>query len=68
MKHINDIISALMVLIPIGAVPRAIYCLGQIIIDSDQEHSYRTRIKNLFLFVAIAECALTVILLVRSYF
>lgn len=68
MDQINQIISALMVVIPIGAAPRAISCLGQIISDADQEHTYRTRLKNLFLFVIIAECALSVIQLVRSYF
>ena len=68
MSYINQIISMLMALIPIGAVPRLIYCLGMIISDSDQENNYRSRIKNLLLFVIIAECALSIILLVRSYF
>ena len=68
MNYINQIISALMVIIPIGAVPRVIYCLCKIVDDADQEHSYITRIKNLVAFVIIAECSLSIINLIRGYF
>ncbi|MBO5282192.1 MAG: hypothetical protein J6J18_06580 [Oscillospiraceae bacterium] len=68
MSYINQIISALMVLIPIGAVPRIIYCLCKILDDAEQEHTYITRIKNLLVFVIIAECALSFINMIRGYF
>lgn len=68
MKYINEIIYVLMALIPIGAVPRAIYCLCKIMNDAEQEHSYKSRMKNLAAFIVIAECTLSIIKIVRDYF
>ncbi len=68
MSYIEEAIYVLMALIPLGAAPRIIYCLCKIVNDPEQEHTYKTRIKNLAAFVAIAECALGVITLLRSYF
>lgn len=68
MSYINELIYALMALIPLGATPRVIYCLCKIVGDPDQEYSMKRRIKNLAAFVVIAECALTLITMLRSYF
>ena len=68
MTYAKEAIYALMVLIPIGAVPRIIYCLCKILDDAEQEHTYITRIKNLLLFVIIGECALSLINMIRGYF
>ena len=68
MDQLNEIITVLLILIPLSAVPRALQCLNMIMTDSEQEGSYRRRLKNLLIFVAIAECSLSVIYWVRSYF
>ncbi len=68
MNYIKEAISVLMVLIPLGAAPRIIYCLCKLVNDPDQEHTYKTRIKNLAAFVVIGECALGIITLLRGYF
>lgn len=68
MNHISEIITAGMVLIPLGAVPRAIYCVNKIMSDPEQEQVYRRRLKNLLVFVVIAECALDVIQIIQKYF
>lgn len=68
MSYINELIYALMVLIPLGATPRVIYCLCKIVGDPDQEYSMKRRIKNLVAFAVIAECALSLITLFKNYF
>ena len=68
MNELNSVITALLILIPLSAVPRAIQCLHMIMTDSEQEGSYRKRLKNLLIFVAVAECALNVVYWIRNYF
>lgn len=65
---VYDLIYALMAFIPLGAVPRIIYCLCKIMGDPDQEYCMKRRIKNLLAFVVIAECALYLIFAVERYF
>lgn len=68
MQYVKEAITVLMIGIPLGATPRIIYCLCKIMGDPDQEYSMKRRIKNLAAFVVIAECALTLINMLRSYF
>lgn len=56
MDTINDIITFLLVLIPIGAGGRVIYCLMAMSADTDEEKSYKIRIRNVLIFTAFAEC------------
>lgn len=68
MSYINELIYALMALIPLGAGARIGYCVCKIMGDPDQEYSMKRRIKNLAAFVVISECALSVISIIKNYF
>ena len=67
MDTLKEILIALMILIPVAAAPRAIFCIGKIASDPDQDSTYKARLKNLFVFVLIAECALDLIFILQKY-
>lgn len=58
MDHIKALIQILLVVIPIGAAARVAYCLIVINMDGDEEQSYRKRIRNALVFMAIAEAGM----------
>lgn len=67
MSYINEAINVMLVLIPLGASARVAYCIICIINDPDDEKMYRKRIKNIIWFTIIAECALSIISLIKAY-
>lgn len=58
MDQIKALIQAMLVVIPIGAAARIVYCLVAINMDGDEEQSYRKRIRNALVFTAIAEAGI----------
>jgi len=65
---IKDLIAFLQVLIPIGAAGRIMYCLGVMQVDSDEEQSFKTRSRNVLIFVILAETIGGLVQVVISYF
>ena len=55
MSEIAQLIGYLQVLIPIGAGARAVYCYIMIYINNEEEKSYKDRIRNAIIFVALSE-------------
>ncbi len=68
METINDAINFLLIIIPLGALSRVIYCLVAMAVDSDEEQSYRVRIRNALIFTVCAECVMGLMSLFNSYF
>lgn len=64
---IQGLINALLVLIPAAAVPRSIQCLIHIATDAEQAATYKQRLRNMWIFVIIAECATSTIYMIQSY-
>lgn len=66
---IQDLISVLLVLIPLGAAVRATWILSAMTHAEDGERpGLKRQLKNLLAFVVIAETATGVISLLSSYF
>lgn len=55
MEEIEGLINLLLLLFPIGAGTRIVYCLIAMAFDSEEEKSYRTRMKNALIFLVLAE-------------
>ena len=55
MNTINELIGALLIVIPSMALLRGLYCLGKMTADEDMQNLYKTRLVNLLIFTAIAE-------------
>lgn len=68
MNGVYGLVSFLQILIPLAAVPRVIYCLIYISMDNDQAASYKRRIRNLIVFVVLAECIGELILVIKNYY
>lgn len=68
MDHIKALTSALLVIIPIGATARIIYCLTVKNMDSDEEKSYDVRIRNILIFTVVAESIAGLLTWASSYF
>lgn len=60
------LINILLALIDMAAVPRAIQILIKIMTDIDQATIYKQRLKNLVLFVIIANVGLSVLQLILT--
>lgn len=58
------LIAIMLGLIDMAAVPRAIYCLIIIMTDIDQATLYKRRLKNLGLFVIVANVVLSLLQLI----
>lgn len=59
-----ELIYILLALVDMAAAPRAIYCLFKIMTDIDQATLYKRRLKNLGLFVIIANAVLGLLQLI----
>ncbi len=68
MNGIYELAAILQILIPLSAVPRIIYCLLYIAMDNEQASTYKRRIRNLLIFVALAEGIAGLIVAIKSYF
>lgn len=68
MEKINEMITWLLILIPVGSGARILYCLAAMPVDEDAVDSYRKRIKNILVFVAIAESLTGILKAVAHYY
>lgn len=68
MDGITTLVGILQILIPLTAAPRLIYCLIYIAMDDDQAASYKRRVRNLLIFVALSECISGIILTIKRYY
>ncbi|MEG2420825.1 MAG: hypothetical protein RSB55_04695 [Oscillospiraceae bacterium] len=68
MESIQELTHILQILIPIGAGARIAYCLSAMAMDSDEDKSYKTRIRNTLVFVVLAEVAAPLLLAVIRYY
>lgn len=53
-------------LLPIACTPTAIYCIIRMM-DGEEKENYRLRLRNLLLFLAVAETALNLLNIVLGY-
>lgn len=65
---IQDLINYFLIIIPLAGAVRIIYCLILISADNDEEKSYRIRIRNLIIFIILAECIIGTFMVLTSYF
>lgn len=67
MKEINGLISLLLIIIPAGAVMRIAACCI-CMANSEDQSSYKRRIKNVLIYVALAESISGILHMVLSYY
>lgn len=68
MEKIQDFINFFLVIIPIAGAVRGMYCLIAMSADTDEDKSYKIRLRNLLIFVILAESITSIVKLVFSYF
>lgn len=68
MEKINQMIAFLQVVIPLGGAARIIYCLAAMSADEDGQASYKKRIRNILVFIVLAECASGFLRMVARYY
>ncbi|MEA4894075.1 MAG: hypothetical protein VB064_02305 [Oscillospiraceae bacterium] len=68
MDTINDAITFMLIIIPIGTLARVVYCFIVMAMDGDEEQTYKVRIRNALIFCVAAECIVGLISLFKSYF
>lgn len=67
MDQLNDLISFLLLLIPIGGAMRIAACLVYMNLEEDSAQ-YKKRIKHVFYFIVLAECFTGIFKAVVSYY
>ena len=67
MYSAKNLIAAVLTLIPVSAVPRAMYCVFKWKTDDEQGGLYRKRLVNLLIFVGIAEGISTFLYVILDY-
>lgn len=67
MDALQNLIEALMVLIPIGGAARGVLCALGMLIDDEQYSIYKRRLRNMVRFVVISECVAAILGLVIRY-
>lgn len=68
MEQINQMITWLLVIIPLGGAARVLYCLAAISIDMDARDTYQKRIRHVLMFVAISESVSGLLKIVAGYY
>ena len=68
METIQGFITLLLILIPAGGGARIVYCALAMTADQENSASYKRRIRNLIIFIILAECVSGILALVASYF
>lgn len=66
--ELNNVITFLQVIIPIGAAARVAYCLIIASINEEDGPCMKVRARNAILFTIVAEVILTLLNLLKSYF
>ncbi len=68
MSTINELITALKVLIGLGVSMRVIFCLIKMIYSEEERSSYKRKMINIIVFGIIAEICLTIRDIVMFYY
>lgn len=68
MEHIQELIGFLQILIALGGAARGVYCAILIAPKDEEAKSYKTRLKNLLIFIVLAETICELIKTVVDYF
>lgn len=68
MQQVSQLITALLILLPLAAAARIVYCLIAINTDNSDDGSYKRRIKNILIFLILAESILGLVKVISSYF
>lgn len=68
MDGITILVGILNIGIPLGGALRLIHCLICISMDADQAPSYKRRIRNLLIFVAVSQCIGGLLLVIKNYY
>lgn len=68
MIQLEQMINALLLLLPGSAGVRAVVILLRMQADPEQSGLYKRRLMNLLIFVVIAECALALLNAILGYF
>ncbi|MEM5780049.1 MAG: hypothetical protein AAGU02_02750 [Lawsonibacter sp.] len=68
METIDQMISWLLVFIPLGGTARILYCLAAMSADSDARDSFQKRIKNILIFIVVAEILSGLLKLIAHYY
>lgn len=67
MDTINDLITYMLIIIPIGTLVRVVYCITAMAADNDEEKTYRVRMRNALIFCVAAECIVGLVDVFLSY-
>lgn len=65
---IQGLITAFLVIIPVGGATRILMCAVIMMLDGDTVQSYKGRIKNVLVFIVLAESIMGVVALAHHYF
>lgn len=68
MEGINGLITLLQILIPLGGAARIAYCALVLNMNGEESASYWKRVRNILVFVVLAECAAGFLKMVANYF
>lgn len=64
MTQLNNLIQAMLFILPALSALRALICAVKIQQDDDDAYKYKSRLRNMLAFTAIAECALGLIMII----
>lgn len=67
MEILKQAIKYLLVVIDAGASVRFLYCFMQIELNPDETNSYKKKMLHLGIFLILANCALSIMLLTKEY-
>lgn len=68
MEDIQDLISLLQGIIPIGVAARCVFCLCSIMADADGAPVYKKRLRNALIFLISAEVIAGLLQVIMSYY
>lgn len=68
MTTLSNILSLLLTLVPIGGAMRIVILCIQCTLNPEEESKYKTRIKNVLIFIVIAVSVRTIRQLIITYY
>lgn len=68
MDELQALLDWLLVLLPVAVGARCVYCLLAMAVDQEQAPNYRRRLRNALIFLALAECANGLTLVLTGYY
>ena len=68
MQQVSQLITVLLILLPLAAAARIVYCLIAMSTDHSDDGSYKLRIRNILIFLILAESIMGLIKVISGYF